>query len=203
MILFLLKGILIGLIFGVPVGSVGVLTVQRTLNSGIKSGIFTGLGSSVADCLYACIGAFGFTLVSDFFLEYENIITTLGGAIVVALGIRLIVNKKENNQQENGENSFWKMFLSSFMVGITNPAAILTFLFAFSYFGITGESGIGESILLVCGIFVGTFFWWLILSFVASKFKNKTSQFSFTKMNKVFGSCLCLFGGIIFFQAIL
>ena len=30
--MFLLKGLLIGLIFGLPVGAVGTLTLQRTIN---------------------------------------------------------------------------------------------------------------------------------------------------------------------------
>ena len=54
---YLLRGILIGLLFGLPFGAVGALTVQRTWSSGVKAGLLTGFGSSVADCAYACIGA--------------------------------------------------------------------------------------------------------------------------------------------------
>lgn len=36
----LLRGILIGLLFGLPVGAVGTMTVQHTLSSGIKAGFF-------------------------------------------------------------------------------------------------------------------------------------------------------------------
>lgn len=56
---FLFRGVLIRLLFGVPAGAVGAMTAQRTWNYGIKAGLLTGLGSSVADCIYACIGAFG------------------------------------------------------------------------------------------------------------------------------------------------
>ena len=63
---YLLRGIMIGLIFGLPVGAIGALTVQRTWSLGVKAGLLTGLGSSVADCFYACVGAFGLTLISDF-----------------------------------------------------------------------------------------------------------------------------------------
>ena len=55
MIGFLLRGILIGLLFGVPAGAVGAMTVQRTWSSGVKAGLLTGLGSSVADCFYASV----------------------------------------------------------------------------------------------------------------------------------------------------
>ena len=75
---YLIRGILIGLLFGIPVGAVGALAVQRTFTQGFKAGLLTGLGSSVADCLYAYIGAFGLTLVSDFLLEYQTIINIIG-----------------------------------------------------------------------------------------------------------------------------
>ena len=74
MILYLFRGILIGLFFGIPVGAVGALTVQRTLQYGVRAGLLTGLGSSAADCIYAGIGAFGLKLISDLLLRGQNII---------------------------------------------------------------------------------------------------------------------------------
>lgn len=38
---YLLRGILIGLLFGLPVGAVGALTVQRTWSLGAKAGLLT------------------------------------------------------------------------------------------------------------------------------------------------------------------
>ena len=88
-----LKGILIGLLFGVPVWAVGAMTVQRTWEHGIKAGLLTGMGSSAADCIYAGIGAFGLTIVSDFLLEYQTVIHLAGGGIVLLMGIRLLFRK--------------------------------------------------------------------------------------------------------------
>lgn len=59
---YLVRGLLIGLIFGVPAGAIGALTIQRTLNGGFAAGLSTGLGSSAADLLYACAGIFLGTL---------------------------------------------------------------------------------------------------------------------------------------------
>ena len=42
---FLLKRFLIGLIFGLPVGAVGTLVVQRSFRQGFWQGLLTGLGS--------------------------------------------------------------------------------------------------------------------------------------------------------------
>ena len=48
---YLIKGTLIGIIFGIPAGAIGALTIQRTLEHGYFSGLMTGLGSSVADTM--------------------------------------------------------------------------------------------------------------------------------------------------------
>ena len=143
----------------------------------MKAGLLTGLGSSVTDCLYACVGAFGLNLISDFLIKYQNIVNLAGGCLIVGMGIR--------------------MFASSFAVGITNPAAILTFLFAFSWFGIHGQTGLAEGIGLVCGVFIGTYIWWGTLTGAASMFRKKSKKDCLPVMNRVFRLILILFGAVI------
>lgn len=94
-------------------------------------------------------------------------------------------------------------FLSSFAVGITNPAAILTFLFAFSYFGISAGAGLLRGIMLVCGVFIGTYIWWGTLTTVTNIIKRKTRKFSFRYMNRIFGTVLCLFGIFVLLRLII
>lgn len=200
---YLLRGILIGLVFGLPAGAVGALTVQRTFHYGGKAGLLTGLGSSVADCFYACVGVFGLTLISDFLLQYQTIINILGGSLILLMGVGLLVKKKEIDTEQKTEVGFVSMFLSSFLVGITNPAAILTFLFAFSYFGISGEASLAQGILLVGGVFLGTYAWWGTLTAATLMIRKKAERFRFCYMNRIFGTILCLFGISVFIRLVL
>ncbi len=200
---YLIKGILIGLIFGMPVGAVGTMTVQRTFRYGFQAGLMTGLGSSVADCLYACVGVFGLTFISDFLFKYQMLINISGGTFVLIMGIRLILGSSKTNTPQAGTVYVIKMFLSSFVVGITNPAAILTFLFAFSYFGISGESGIFQGIQLVCGVFIGTYIWWSGLSAAVCIIRKKTENYNLYYINKIFGALLILFATIVFLKIFL
>lgn len=142
----LLKGIMIGVLFGVPAGAVGVMTMQRTMSYGAKAGLLTGLGSSVADCFYTCMVAFSLTFLSDILLKYQKEITIIGSVFIAYMGM-LLLRKKEKQKVQEEALSFPKMFLSSFVVGITNPAVILTFLFAFSWMEIGVYAG---------GIFIRT-----------------------------------------------
>ena len=122
------------------------MTVQRTFSQGVKAGLLTGLGSSVADCFYVCVGVFGLTIISGFLLRYQGSI------------------------------------------------------FAFSYFGISGDAGVWEGFCLVCGVFLGTYLCWGALSAATGMIKKKTAHFSFRYMNRIFGSILCLFGAVVFIR---
>lgn len=194
---FMIKGILIGLLFGMPAGAVGAMTAQRTLNYGMKAGLLTGLGSSVADCFYACVGAFGLTLVSGFLLQYQSIINVAGGCLILGMGVRMLRKKKGGQANPQDAAGGIRLFVSSFAVGITNPAAILTFLFAFSWFGINGQAGLTEGIGLVSGVFIGTCIWWGILSGIVTLLKKRAKGDHLPVMNRVFGTILSLFGAVV------
>lgn len=200
---YLLRGVFIGLLFGVPAGAVGALTVQRSWSRGIKAGLLTGLGSSVADCFYASVGAFGLTLISDFLMRWQSIISFLGGALILVMGIGLILSKKGTADSIENAKENAGLFFSSFVIGITNPAAILTFLFAFSMFDISEIQTMADGAMLVTGVFFGTYFWWGSLTGVTQIVKRRSTCFRIETMNHVFGVILCVFGGVVIFRIFL
>lgn len=200
---YLFRGILIGLLFGVPAGAVGAMTAQRAYSSGLRAGLLTGLGSSVADCLYACVGAFGLSLISDFLLAHQTIINLLGGAIILTMGLGLLLKKNHGDTPETPNAQGIKLFLSSFAVGITNPAAILTFLFAFSWFGLSGGMVPLDGALLVAGVFTGTYIWWFALSTGVVTIKKRMKKYSLRTIEKCFGGVLLGFSLVVFARAIL
>lgn len=191
---FVLRGILIGMLFGIPVGVMGAMAAQRTLHYGMKAGLLTGLGSSAADCFYACVCVFGLTFISDFLLKYQEVVNLFGGCLILWMGLRLFQRKISEIQDTSDLTGKIRMAAASFAVGITNPAAILSFLFAFSLFGISGQTGFAEGTGLVCGVFIGTYFWWAILSGTVSVLRQKTNGRHMQMMNRIFGAALTIFG---------
>lgn len=201
--IFIMKGIVIGLLFGMPAGAVGAMTAQRTLNYGMKAGLLTGLGSSVSDCLYACIGVCGFTLISDFLLQHESVMNLIGGCLILGIGISMFTKINAGSRDMPDNAGGFRMFAASFAVGITNPAAILTFLFAFSWFGIDGRMEPADGIGLVCGVFIGTYIWWGTLSGVVTLLKKKAGDNHLSAMNRIFGTILILFGAVVLVRSFL
>ena len=78
----LLKGLLIGVFVSAPVGPIGVLCVQRTLNGGKWHGIFTSLGAICSDLLYAIIAIFSMSIVIDFIESHQLLLQIVGTLIV-------------------------------------------------------------------------------------------------------------------------
>ncbi|MBO7281577.1 MAG: hypothetical protein J6V00_10505, partial [Bacteroidaceae bacterium] len=55
----IVKGLIIGIVASAPMGPVGVLCIQRTLNKGRIYGLVTGLGAAISDIIYALITGYG------------------------------------------------------------------------------------------------------------------------------------------------
>ncbi len=199
---YLLKGIAIGFIFGIPIGSVGIMTVRNALNSGFRAGLVTGLGSTAADCIYAAVGAFGLHMISDFLLHHEKTISLVGGAIIIALGISSFRRRAEM-QVHSQKSSSIRKFLIAFAIGITNPAVILSFLFAFSQFKIYDITKASDGAMVVLGVFIGTVAWWIILSSTACIINSRSSKVNTAKLNAIFGIVLAVFGAAIIIKSLL
>ena len=83
------KGMLIGMIASAPMGPVGILCVQRTLNKGRWFGMVTGIGAAISDIFYAGITGFGMAFVMDFVNNDQNkfYLQIIGSVLLLAFGI--------------------------------------------------------------------------------------------------------------------
>jgi len=86
MVEIIIKGIIIGLFVSVPLGPIGMLCIQRTLNRGRKFGIATGLGATTSDLVYTMITLFFLNFVIDFIEQQRYIIQLIGSIILIIFG---------------------------------------------------------------------------------------------------------------------
>lgn len=191
---YVVKGIVIGLIFGVPAGAIGALTIQRTLEKGFAAGFLTGAGSSAADLLYSAVGIFGIAMISDFLTKYQNGFQIVGGVLIIALGISILRKKERPAGAQETKGNLAFCFLSSFGTAVMNPATILSFMVAFTAFEIDGRVSAAEGVCLALGILAGTLGWWLILSGGVSLFRERITDRIYRWLNTILGSFMLLFG---------
>lgn len=58
MYILLLKGLFLGVAIAAPVGPIGLLCINRTIQKGKLSGFLSGLGAATADMFYGVVAAF-------------------------------------------------------------------------------------------------------------------------------------------------
>ena len=83
----LVKGFIIGVVVSAPLGPVGVLCIQRTLNKGRWYGFVTGLGASLSDIAYALLTGYGMSFVSDYINKGSFYLQLLGSVMLLVFGI--------------------------------------------------------------------------------------------------------------------
>lgn len=198
----LLKGMAIGIVFGVPAGVVGIMTIQRTLSQGILAGFMTGMGSSAADVFYAGAGCFGITLISDFLLKYRRGICLAGCMLVVIVGALCFRKTKAAQVKNDGAQCVSACFFSAFAVAIANPATIVSFMLVFSLFRVEGTESLTENFQLIFGIFCGTCFWWAVVVLAAGCFRDRITEDFSRKLSRIFGVFMVLTGIVMGIQAV-
>lgn len=199
---FIIKGFTIGFLVAAPVGPIGILCIKRSLTKGRKSGLITGIGAATADTLYGCIAAFGMTAVSNLLLTYKDIFQSIGIFFLLYLGIKSFF--KESNEATiaiDRNNKIFKDYISTFFLTVTNPSTILSFIAIFAGIGVLPKDTF-TVFSLVSGVFLGSSFWWLFLSFTASKVGNKIGKKQLTLINKISGVVLILFSTFFFYNLV-
>lgn len=192
----LIKGFGIGLLVSIPLGPIGVIIIQRTLNKGWLSGLFSGMGAAFADFFYAILAATGFGIILDLVESHDKILKFIAFFIVSIIGIALFKkNIKTLRKEYKKSPNFFTDFLSVFFLTISNPLAVGVFLALFA--STSGqETTIYSIIFILLGVLLGAIFWWLLLTLVINFFRNRIRLRNLYWINKITG--LVIFGiGII------
>ncbi len=194
---FLLKGIMIGLLASIPLGPIGVICIQRTINKSRISGFISGLGAASADTIFAAIAGFSLTFVINFIEEKQRIIEVLGGLIVIILGIKTFYTNPvtQLKRHKKKPSKLIEDFISVLLLTITNPFVIFLFIGMFATMGLAynGEN-MGLSILTLAGVFLGGSLWWFTLSTLVNIFRKKFRLKQLWWINKISGAVIFLLG---------
>jgi threonine/homoserine/homoserine lactone efflux protein len=192
-----IKGIIIGLLVSVPLGPIGIMCIQRTLNKGYMSGFISGLGAAAADILFAVIAGFGLSIIINFIEERHIYFQILGGLFVLYIGYRIFSTNpvKQLRLQRLNRTRLSQDFVSVFLLTLSNPMAILLFIAIMAAIKVANDLlSIFELSIMVAGIAGGAILWWFVLASIANRFRKKIRLKSIWWLNKITGSVVFLFG---------
>jgi len=187
-------GLAAGLIIAAPVGPVNLLCIRRTLEKGWKSGMVSGLGAALADTLYGAIAGFSITLAIQLLIREEFWIRLVGGIFLMVIGVvyyRMPSRSLEAGPDVSSVNSD---FVSAFLLNVTNPTTVLSFLAVLATLGIGRQRPLWQTSLLVAGIFCGSMIWWTILVSAANRLRSRITDRTVRWMDHVAAIAIGGFG---------
>lgn len=197
------KGILIGIIASAPMGPVGVLCVQRTLNKGRWYGFITGVGASVSDIIYAMITGFGMSFVMNLVNNAETkfLLQILGSIILLIFGIVSFRANPTKNMHVSSKQkgTLWHNGITAFLVTFSNPLIIFLFMGCFAQFAFVVPNHPLEMFFGYLSIVFGALLWWYGLTWIIDKVRTIFDTSGIIIINKVIGSFVILFSLIVLF----
>jgi threonine/homoserine/homoserine lactone efflux protein len=167
-----LQSLLIGLSIAAPVGPIGLLTIQRTLQLGPAAGLATGLGAAVADAAYGAVGAYGVSAMINALTAARLPLAVGGGVFLLWMAWSIWrAPVAERAAQVSAGTDLLRCFAGTFVLTLSNPATILSFIAVFGV--MAGRAAVTSPAVMVVGVLVGSALWWLLLSTVVGRLRER------------------------------
>jgi len=200
-----LAGLGIGLLMAAPIGPVNVLVIQRAMAKGFWGGLAAGLGAVLGDGVLAAVGAFSIAAISDGMLAYGDTIQLVGGVLLVAFGLALLLRRPVMTTPTHERSHILDhmgIIPQTFILTVTNPGAVLGMAAMIGGLGslMGGLNTNLEALILVAAVMGGSLLWWLGLSELIATIRHKLTDNRLKMINRVAGFILLAFGAALIIE---
>ena len=193
-ILLFIKGIVIGLAVSVPMGPIGVICVQRTINKGRVYGLISGFGAALADTIFAIIAIFSLSMSKTFFTQYTLELQIIGIVALLFLGTKIFFTNpitQVRRRAKGQKHTMFSDFISVFFLTLSNPLTVIFFGAAIAALGFNDNGNyVTSQIIIIGGISTGATAWWITLTHLVNTFRHKFRLKQLWWINKISGSVI-------------
>ena len=186
----LVKGFVIGVVVSAPLGPVGVLCIQRTLNKGRWFGFVTGLGAALSDIIYSLITGYGMSFMDELIIKHQTFLQIVGSIMLLAFGIYTFRSNpvKALRPVSGKRGSYLHNFITAFFVTLSNPLIIFLFVGLFARFSfVMPGSPVGFQLVGYLAIILGALTWWFSITYFVNKVRNHFNVRGIWVLNRVIG----------------
>ncbi|MHB8346024.1 MAG: LysE family translocator [Acidiferrobacterales bacterium] len=191
----LFLGLIIGVVISVPIGPVGLFTIQRILTQGLVSGIVSGAGVATADTFYGGLAALGLSAVSGFLANDRIWIYMGAGVLCFWVGLRAISfrpMRKATFPHYSSRGLIWD-YVSSVLLAMANPLTILFFIVTFTVLHLD-HTGTEKFLLTIIGIFSGCLLSWTFLAIMTTHFRAVLDSRILIRINRISAAIIVTLG---------
>ncbi len=194
-IAIILRGLAIGILISAPMGPIGMLCIQRTLNKGRWPAFFTGLGAALSDLIYCLLTGFCMSFIADF-VDTNRLILQIIGSVVLGAFAFYLFRRNPTRQLQTPTataNNYLTDFGSGFLLTFSNPLILFITMGLFASFNfMLPEYRYYHYILGYIAILCGAILWWFAITYFVSKVRSHFNVRSLWLINRIIGSVLLL-----------
>ena len=188
-----IKGMIIGIVASAPMGPVGVLCIQRTLNKGRAYGLVTGTGAALSDILYALLTGYGLSFIYDIISNQATLfwLQIVGASIMFVFGLHTFRTNPMKNTRNVSRNksSLLQNGVTGFFITLSNPTIIFLFLGLFTPLNfMLPEQPFFMQCIGYLSIFGGALLWWFFITYAVSKLRVHFDVRGIRIINRVIGA---------------
>ena len=165
------RGLAVGLFVSAPMGPVGILCIQRTLDKGRRTGLFTGIGAAASDVIYCLLTGFGLAFIEDFLESNHDVIQLVGSAVLIAFAVYLFrKNPTATIRKPDTESgSPAKDMLGGFLFTFSNPLILFLIIGLFARFNFLAPNHkFYHYIVGYLAIVAGAIGWWYLVTYLVN-----------------------------------
>lgn len=189
------SGFMIGIFISAPMGPIGMLVIQRTLNKGRTTALYTGVGAALSDMLYCLLSGLGLSLVTDFIESNKNVLQIIGSLVLIVYGIYLFRNNPSKSIKKVPEMSmnYWRDFATGFLFTFSNPLILFFIIGLFARFNFMDTSySVYHYVIGYLSIAGGALCWWSLITYFVNKVRSHFNVRSMWIINRIMASLLIL-----------
>ena len=199
------RGMVVGIVASAPMGPIGVLTVQRTLNKGRWYGFATGLGAALSDLFYAVATGLGMSLVMDFIERPTTVfyLKIVASILLFCFGAYTYYSKPTKVHKPSGKRgTLWHNMVTGFAITFSNPLIIFLFLALFARCGFVVPDHPVEQALGYAGVLTGAIVWWLCLTTALNRIGSHIDMGTIRLLNRLLGLLVMVASTVGFFYTL-
>lgn len=190
---FFLQGLTMGIAYDAPIGLANLFVINAALTQTKRKSFLTALIIIFFDVTLAFACFFGIGAIMKKFEWLQLVILLVGSLIVIYMGINLLRSQTTDISGTDTEMTLLKTISSAFVVIWFNPQAIIDGSMMLGAFQVTLPTY--SHPIFIAGVGIASTLWFILLSLIVSKFKDKFNAKVLRIINLVCGVIIILYGG--------
>lgn len=189
-----------GLALAILVGPILFSLIQRSIEQGIKAGLWVALGIWVSDLLFIGGIMLGIHQIAQMVESplFEPILGVLGGFVLIGIGVGMFISKPAENMESTSGlailSSQWKLCLEGFLINTVNPFTVIFWTSLITARSIETDLFSINSLLFFSSIIGTIVFTDTLKVLLAKKISKYLQPKHILRMRKISGIALFCFG---------